>query len=371
MKPRPVPIFLKIAPDLTDAELGELAQVALEAGIAGIVATNTTLARNGLRNRHAREGGGLSGQPLFVRSTTVLAKLHALTGGRLPLVGVGGVGSAEQAYAKIRAGASAVQLYTALVYARVSTKEQAGGGDGDGFSLPAQRDACRRKAESLGAAVVEEFVDKGESAKTADRPELQRLLKVLPTRSVDFVIVHKIDRLARNRADDVALTAAIQASGAKLVSVTENIDETPSGTLLHGIMASISEFYSKNLAAEVSKGMDQKAKKGGRPGKAPVGYLNTREITDDGHEIRTVVVHPEHGEQRGHVGRQGDEPGERDPEVQHRDAEQAHHAPGEHDPGHLRRGRHLPDVVEQPEPEDHDGGEQQGSQVDHRPTLLP
>ncbi len=113
---QPVPLFLKIAPDLSDDELAALVEVALEAGIAGIVATNTTLARQGLASRHAVQAGGLSGQPLFARSTAVLARVHALTAGRLPLVGVGGVGSAEQAYAKIRAGASAVQLYTGLVY---------------------------------------------------------------------------------------------------------------------------------------------------------------------------------------------------------------------------------------------------------------
>jgi dihydroorotate dehydrogenase len=113
---RPVPVFLKIAPDLDDAELADLVEVALDAGVAAIVATNTTLAREGLRSRHASEAGGLSGRPLFARSTRVLARLHALTGGGLPLVGVGGVASADDAYAKIRAGASAVQLYTALVY---------------------------------------------------------------------------------------------------------------------------------------------------------------------------------------------------------------------------------------------------------------
>ena len=79
-------------------------------------AQERALAREGLRGRHAGEAGGLSGAPLFARSTAVLARVHALTGGRLPLIGVGGVGSAEEAYAKIRAGASAVQLYTALVY---------------------------------------------------------------------------------------------------------------------------------------------------------------------------------------------------------------------------------------------------------------
>ncbi|MCO8144254.1 quinone-dependent dihydroorotate dehydrogenase [Rhodovulum tesquicola] len=113
---RPIPVFLKIAPDLSDAEIDEIAGVALEAGISGIVATNTTLARGELTSRHAGEAGGLSGAPLFARSTRVLARLSVATGGRLPLIGVGGVGSAEDAYAKIRAGARAVQLYTALVY---------------------------------------------------------------------------------------------------------------------------------------------------------------------------------------------------------------------------------------------------------------
>jgi dihydroorotate dehydrogenase len=114
--PRPLPVFLKIAPDLADAELAALAETALASGIAGIVATNSTFARDGVTSRHAAEAGGLSGQPLFARSTRVIARLHALTEGRLPLIGVGGIGSAEQGYAKIRAGASALQLYTALVF---------------------------------------------------------------------------------------------------------------------------------------------------------------------------------------------------------------------------------------------------------------
>jgi dihydroorotate dehydrogenase len=114
--PKPVPILLKIAPDLAQGDLAEIVEVALDAGIAGIVATNTTLARDGLHGRHRGEAGGLSGRPLFARSTEVLAQLHQLTEGHLPLIGVGGVGSAEAAYAKIRAGASALQLYTALAY---------------------------------------------------------------------------------------------------------------------------------------------------------------------------------------------------------------------------------------------------------------
>jgi dihydroorotate dehydrogenase len=113
---RPVPLFLKIAPDLSDRELAEIVETAGEAGVDAIVATNTTLARDGLQGPHAAEAGGLSGAPLFRRSTIVLAKLHAMTEGRLPLVGVGGIASAEEAYAKIRAGATALQIYSALVY---------------------------------------------------------------------------------------------------------------------------------------------------------------------------------------------------------------------------------------------------------------
>ncbi|WP_212525431.1 quinone-dependent dihydroorotate dehydrogenase [Actibacterium sp. MT2.3-13A] len=117
---RPIPVFLKIAPDLTGDELAEIAEVAEEAGVAAIIATNTTLSREGLQSPHRDEAGGLSGAPLFEKSTRVLAQLSKLTDGRMPLIGVGGVGSAEQAYEKIRAGASAVQIYTAMVYEGLS-----------------------------------------------------------------------------------------------------------------------------------------------------------------------------------------------------------------------------------------------------------
>lgn len=113
---RPIPVFLKIAPDLEDDALAQICEVALAAGIAGIIATNTTLSREGLRSPHATQTGGLSGAPLFEKSTRILARLSQLTDGKLPLIGVGGIGSAEDAYAKIRAGAHAVQLYTAMVY---------------------------------------------------------------------------------------------------------------------------------------------------------------------------------------------------------------------------------------------------------------
>jgi dihydroorotate dehydrogenase len=118
--PRPVPVFLKIAPDLNREELAQIAEVALASGLSGIIATNTTLSREGLKSASRAEAGGRSGAPLFEKSTRVLAQLSHLTNGNLPLVGVGGVSTADEAYQKIRAGASAVQLYTAMVYDGIS-----------------------------------------------------------------------------------------------------------------------------------------------------------------------------------------------------------------------------------------------------------
>jgi len=152
----------------------------------------------------------------------------------------------RQQAAAIREDAETDPGGRAVIYIRVSSAQQANKDyDPEGFSIPAQREACLRKAENLGLQVVEEYVDKGESAKTANRAGLQALLKRLEERDITHVIVHKVDRLARNRADDVAIVMKIRGAGAHLVSVTENIDETPSGLLMHGIMSSIAEFYSR------------------------------------------------------------------------------------------------------------------------------
>jgi site-specific DNA recombinase len=167
----------------------------------------------------------------------------------------------------------------AVCYLRVSTEGQAKTDrEGEGYSLSAQRDACIKKAVTLGADVIDIYVDAGESARQSDRPQLQEMLERLKNeRDVDFVIVHKIDRLARNRGDDVNITLAIREAGAQLVSVSENIDETPSGMLLHGIMSSIAEFYSRNLATEVIKGTRKKVEGGTYPGRAPIGYVNRQD----------------------------------------------------------------------------------------------
>ena len=118
--PVPIPIFVKIAPDLTDDDLGAVAEVSMMARVAGIIATNTTLSRDDLKSALRVQAGGLSGAPLFERSTRTLARLSELTASAMPLVGVGGISTAEQAYAKIRAGAAAVQVYTAMVFNGIS-----------------------------------------------------------------------------------------------------------------------------------------------------------------------------------------------------------------------------------------------------------
>ena len=183
----------------------------------------------------------------------------------------------------------------AVSYIRVSTREQAQrGGSEEGFSLPAQREANKRKAQSMGALVVKEFADRGESARSANRPELQKMLAYLKEDGgIDYVIVHKLDRLARNRADDVEINRAFEQAGVRLVSTSENIDQTPGGMLLHGIMSSIAEFYSRNLANEVIKGMGEKARNGGTLGKAPLGYVNVRARDENGREIRTIALDEE------------------------------------------------------------------------------
>jgi len=112
------PLLVKIAPDLSPAELADIAAVALASGIDGVIVGNTTVARPpSLHSPAAQESGGLSGRPLFAPSTAVLAEMYRLTDGRLPLIGAGGIADAEDAYAKIRAGAALVQLYTALAFA--------------------------------------------------------------------------------------------------------------------------------------------------------------------------------------------------------------------------------------------------------------
>ena len=189
-----------------------------------------------------------------------------------------------------------INIKKAILYLRVSTRRQArrGGGDDEGFSIPAQREAGHKKAAELGAVVVKEFVDRGASAKSVDREHLQDMLEYIEEHpDIDYVIIHKVDRLARDRGDDADISRALAKHGVKLVSTMEPIDETPAGMLLHGMLATFAEFYSRNLATEVMKGMVGKFEKGGTVGRAPLGYLNLQRVDSSGAEERYVEPDPE------------------------------------------------------------------------------
>jgi dihydroorotate dehydrogenase len=111
------PLFVKLAPDIADADLPDIVRVIQVHDVDGIVMSNTTLSRDGLKDRaFAAENGGLSGRPLFARATRMLARVYGLTEGKLPLIGVGGIDSGAAAVAKVKAGASLLQLYTGLVF---------------------------------------------------------------------------------------------------------------------------------------------------------------------------------------------------------------------------------------------------------------
>jgi dihydroorotate dehydrogenase len=119
-KPNPKPVLLKIAPDLTDTQLDDIIEIVQQTKIDGVVATNTTISRAGLRTDKSRVesigAGGLSGKPLTKRSTEVIRYLHTKSSGAFPIIGVGGIHTAEDAIEKLNAGATLVQLYTGFVY---------------------------------------------------------------------------------------------------------------------------------------------------------------------------------------------------------------------------------------------------------------
>lgn len=158
-----------------------------------------------------------------------------------------------------------------MLYARVSTGAQAD----RQLSIPAQLSAMREYVDRNGWTIAGEFLDAGVSGRTADRPQLLRLLEVCKAgeRKADAVVVHKLDRLARNIADHVAIRAVLSKCGIRLVSVSENLDdESVSGKLIENIMASLAEFYSANLSDEVRKGLTQRVRQGGWPHMVPAGY---------------------------------------------------------------------------------------------------
>jgi dihydroorotate dehydrogenase len=142
-----VPLFVKISPDMADADMEDVADVALSLGLAGIVATNTTIAREGVV-AGVEQSGGLSGKPLRQRANEVMRFLYRNTQGRIPLIGVGGIFTAEDAYARIRSGASLVQLYTGLVYEGPFLPRRIN----EGLLRLMERDGVKHLSELIGTA---------------------------------------------------------------------------------------------------------------------------------------------------------------------------------------------------------------------------
>jgi site-specific DNA recombinase len=172
-------------------------------------------------------------------------------------------------------------MNTAL-YARVSTEKQA---DKE-LSIPAQLQAMREYARQRDWSIVEEFLEPGASARTTDRPVLKKLLaRCADTPKIDVVLVHKVDRLARDVYGHATIKALFKRRGIRLASVVENVDDTITGHLVENIMASIAEFYSANLGEEVKKGQRVMVQRGGWPHQVPRGYRLARTPED-----RSVVV---------------------------------------------------------------------------------
>ncbi len=183
----------------------------------------------------------------------------------------------------------------AVLYLRVSSQSQVNTDyDPEGLSIPAQRRSCERKAEALGIEIVGEFVEPGRSATSMDKREaFQQMLERIRTEpDVDYVLVYKLSRMNRNRVDDAIVLMTLRQHNVSLISATEHIDESPEGQLMHGILAAMNEFRSRGDGADISYKMGEKARRGGTLGRAPIGYLNVREVYE-GREVRTIEVDPE------------------------------------------------------------------------------
>lgn len=140
------PVFLKVAPDLGEGEPAQIVRAALDHGIDALIVSNTTVSRPTLRSRYGAESGGLSGAPLKPLALQALRRFRAASGGQLPLIGAGGIGSAEDAWERIRAGASLVQLYSAMIYQGPGVARRIA----DGLAERVRQAGYRSIAEAVG-----------------------------------------------------------------------------------------------------------------------------------------------------------------------------------------------------------------------------
>ena len=189
--------------------------------------------------------------------------------------------------------AVAAPLKKAVLYLRVSSFKQIRPDNAEGLSIPEQRLACQQRAAAIGAEVALEYVERA-SAKTAkDRPALQRMLGDLKLRGdIDYVIVWKIDRFARKRYDEAIIGQQLEDLGVEFVSVSENIDNSPSGRFLRGVLASHAEYDNAIRAERARLSLTRKAQMGGTPYLPPPGYRLKR-TTVEGRQLSVSEADPE------------------------------------------------------------------------------
>jgi len=182
----------------------------------------------------------------------------------------------------------------AVILLRVSSQGQTRrAGSDEGYSIPAQREGCHRKAKQLEAEVVQEFVGPAQSASSGLYPALRDALAFVGEHGdIDYLIVFRLDRFARDELTQFAAFAELRAAGVRLVSVTEQLDETPQGMLSMGILGAVNAYRSRDDARKITEGRVKKAREGGTPSRAPLGYLN-RKRWDGANDIRWVEVDPE------------------------------------------------------------------------------
>lgn len=184
----------------------------------------------------------------------------------------------------------------AVIYLRVSSPGQVKKDyDREGLSLPAQRQACTKKAQELGAVVVEEFVEPGVTATSVHkRRAFQAMLKRVTERGdIDFVVIWSVSRWARDQEDHWVARGLIRRAGARLASCKEQIGgESSSEIMMEGVMAAVAAGRSIEIGEDVRRGIVRKAEVGGTPHRAPIGYVNVTKIID-GHEVRDVVPDPD------------------------------------------------------------------------------
>jgi DNA invertase Pin-like site-specific DNA recombinase len=178
------------------------------------------------------------------------------------------------------------------MYRRVSSTGQVNTAhDPEGYSIPGQRDACRRHAETLGARIVAEYVEPGRSGTNTQRPALQKMLAALPKLQPTYVIFYDLSRVARDDFDALWLLREIESTGAKLESTLERTDNTPAGRLLYTVMAGVNAFRSRSDAEKVKMGVERKHADGGSHGPARLGYLNVRENVGQ-RQVSSIAVDP-------------------------------------------------------------------------------